>query len=59
MIVHFHLIMVKKETSMKKLLLLLFFITIYRDYAMNDAILLDENDTHKNKIKAINETYLT
>jgi len=26
---------------------------------MNDAILLDENDTHKNKIKAINESYLT
>ena len=31
----------------------------YRDYEMNDAILLDENDTHKNKIKAINESYLT
>ena len=31
----------------------------YRDYEMNDAILLYEKDIHKNKIKAINERYLS
>ncbi|MDC0423341.1 hypothetical protein OAL85_03580 [Methylophilaceae bacterium] len=31
----------------------------YRDYAMNYAILLYEKDIHKNKMKAINERYLS
>ena len=31
----------------------------YRDYEMNDAILLYEKNIHKNKIKAINERYLS
>ena len=31
----------------------------YRDYEMNDAILLYEKYIHKNKIKAINERYLS
>ena len=31
----------------------------YRDYEMNDAILLYEKDIHKNKMKAINERYLS
>ena len=31
----------------------------YKDYEMNDAILLYEIDIHKNKMKAINERYLS
>jgi len=31
----------------------------YKDYEMNDAILLYEKDIHKNKMKAINERYLS
>ena len=31
----------------------------YRDYEMNDVILLHEKNIHKNKIKAINERYLS
>ena len=31
----------------------------YKDYEMNYAILLYEKDIHKNKIKVINERYLS
>ena len=30
----------------------------FRDYEMNDAILLYKKDIHKNKVKTINERYL-
>jgi len=31
----------------------------FRDYEMNDAILLYKKDIHKNKVKTINERYLS
>ena len=31
----------------------------YKDYEMNYAILLYEKDIHKNKVKTINERYLS